>query len=119
MAVNPDPQGIQALRKGLDFPEVAERFRMIQEDTFDIIVPYPEEDAGRIAGLVEQLKNRERPARQILRLLQPHTVSVQRREARRLEREGWIEEIMAGLGIWHGTYDPVRGITATDPDLII
>ena len=119
MAVNPDPQGIQALRKCLDFPEVAERFRMIQEDTFDIIVPYPEEDAGRIAGLVEQMRTREHPARQILRLLQPHTVSVQRREAQRLERDGWVEEVMPGLGIWHGTYDPVLGITATDPDLII
>ncbi len=119
MAVDPDPKGIQALRKLLDFPEVAERFRMIQEDTFDVIVPYPEEDAGKIAGLVEQLRAREHPARQILRLLQPHTVSVQRREAQGLAREGWIEEVMPGMGIWHGTYDPVLGITATDPDLII
>ena len=119
MAVNPDSHGIQKLREQLDFPAVADRFRMIEDDTTDLIVEHPAGDAGRIRELVEQLRARDRPPRQVLRELQPHLVSVQRREARRMQERGWLEPVMPGLGVWHGTYHPVRGIVEADPDLIV
>lgn len=118
-AVDPDTHRIQELRRQLDFPAVAERFRMIEDDTVDLVVEYPAGEAGRIGELVEQLRIRERPARQVLRELQPHLVPVRLGEARRLQDRGWVEPVMPGLGVWHGTYDPVRGIVEADPDLVV
>ena len=118
-AVDPDRRGIQDLRKALDFPEVGERFRMIEDDTFDVIVEYPQEDSERIRRLSEQLVGRNGNPRQIIRELQRHTVSMHRREAQRLQDQGWIEPIMPGLGIWHGRYDPIRGIVEANRDMIV
>ena len=84
-----------------------------------MIVDYPEERARAIEVLVEQLRTRERPAREILRDLQPYTVSLHHGEAKRLRGCGLIEQIMSRVGRWHGSYDRVRGITETDPERII
>ena len=45
-AVDPDGSGVQDSRKALDFPAVAKKFRMIDEDTCDLIVDYPRHDLG-------------------------------------------------------------------------
>jgi CRISPR-associated endonuclease/helicase Cas3 len=118
-AVNPDKHGIQRLRGNLDFPEVANRFRMIPEDTFDVIVRYPEDGAERVESLTDELRRPGRPAREVLRDLQPSMVSLNKREAARLQAQGWIGEIIPGVGLWHGTYDPIRGIVVEDPELIV
>lgn len=117
-AIDPDRHGIQQLRANLDFPEVAKRFRMIDDDAYDVVVGYPEGDVLRIASLLDQLRMQERSPREVLRELQPHTVSIYRREAARLIRERWIEEVMPGVGRWLGTYDSVRGIVEANPMLI-
>ncbi|MCY4616192.1 MAG: CRISPR-associated endonuclease Cas3'' [Chloroflexi bacterium] len=118
VAVVPDDRGIQALRKELDFPEVARRFRMIEDDTYDVIVEYPDSDVPRIERLLGELRTQVRSPRAALRDLQPHIVSVYRREADRLMREGWIQEIMPGVGQWLGAYDTVRGIVEANPELV-
>lgn len=113
-----DEKGIQHARRRLDFPLVAEKFRMIDEDTCDIIVSWPVEASPEIERLVRQLQTRERPGRVVLRQLQPHTVSLYRREYTQLLGRGLIEEVLPNVGRWHGTYDPVRGIVGADPELI-
>jgi len=120
-AVAPDRPGVQDSRKDLDFPAVAEKFRIIDEDTCDLIVDYPQHDLGRIDELVEQLRYPRRPLREILRDLQPHTVSVTRHEYERLDSGGFVEEVnpVRGVGRWRGRYDEARGIVAADPDLIL
>ena len=120
-AVDPDGPGVQDSRKALDFPAVAKKFRMIDEDTCDLIVDYPRHDLGRIDGLVEQLRYPQRPMRETLRDLQPHTVSVARHEYERLTSGGFVEEVapLRGVGRWRGRYDDTRGIVAADPDLIL
>ena len=75
-AVDTDRHGIQRLRKSLDFPEVAKRFRMIEDDTYDVIVGYPEGEVPHIEFLLDQLRTGERSPRAVLRELQPHIVSV-------------------------------------------
>ena len=108
------------MRKSLDFPAVADKFRMIDEDTCDVIVDYPESDAPKIDRLVEQLRTRERPAREILRDLQPHMVSVYRREYVRRLNEGFIQELLPSVGRWPmGCYHAVRGISDADPEMIV
>ena len=119
--VDSDRPGVQSSRKALDFPAVAEKFRMIDEDTCDLIVDYPRHDLARIDELVEQLRYPRRPMRETLRDLQPQTVSVARHEYERLTAAGSVEEIAAlrGVGRWLGRYDDKRGIVAADPDLIL
>lgn len=124
-AVDADQHGIQQLRQHLDFPEVARRFRMIEDETYDVVVSYPEEEGQRIGALLDELQARVRSPqgearnpRAMLREVQPYMVSVYRREADRLIRERWIEEVMPGVGRWLGAYDRVRGIVQANPDLI-
>ncbi len=117
--INPDREGIQALREQLDYPEVARRFRMIDDDPFDVVVDYPIAASRRIEALVEQLRARDASVRTVLRKLQPHMVSLRRREAERLVREGVVSELLSGVGRWHGRYDPLMGIVAGDPELVV
>ena len=120
-AVDPDSKGIQSLRADMDFAATASKFRMIEDDTCDVIVDFPRRSAPEIDALVEQLRSPRRPAREILRDLQPHTVSILRPEYERQKTEGFIEPIgsFADMGRWRGRYDATRGIVADDPDLII
>ena len=120
-AVEPDAKNIQTLRADFDFPAVADRFQMIEDDTCDVIVDFPRESQQVIDTLVEQLRRPQRPVREILRDLQPHTVSLLRREYERHMAAGFVEEVApaSDIGRWRGRYDDVRGIVAADPDLIV
>ena len=117
--VEPGEHEIQTLRSDLNFPAVADRFRMIPDGGYDVIVDYPKSSTRAIEALVEQLRTPERSPREILRRLQQHTVSLRADRAERLRREGLIEEIIPGVGRWHGDYDTVRGVTEADPERII
>ena len=76
-----DRAGIQGLRRGLDFPEVARRFRMIADDSESMVVRYgPEEERRRTGRLLDALRAHA-GARRVLRDLQPYIVSVHRRDA--------------------------------------
>ena len=121
LAVDSDAKKIQRYRKALDFPAVAEKFRMIEEDACDVIVSYPEHDAPRIARKVDELERRQLPGREVLRDLQPYTVSLVRRECERLASMGFIEPIgaLSNVGRWLGRYDDVKGIVEADPIMII
>ena len=120
-SVDPDQHRIQRSRDQLDFSAVANKFRMIPEEACDVIVPYPESAVLDVERLLEQLRTRERPPREVLRRLQPHTVSLFRGEYDRLRKIGLVEEIdsIPGMGLWHGGYDHVRGIAEANPELII
>ncbi len=119
-AVNPDQRQIQRSRSDLDFPAVANKFHMIEGEARDVIVDYPEADVAKIDRLVEQLRARERPARVVLRDLQPHIVSLRQQEWERLKAVGFVEELteLRGVGRWRGRYDDVRGIVEANPELI-
>ena len=120
-AVDSDAKGIQSLRADFDFQAVAARFRMIEEDTCDVIVDFPRVSLPEIDALVDQFRFPRRPVREILRDLQPYTVSILRPEYERHKAEGFIEDVgsLADVGRWRGRYDAIRGIVATDPDLIV
>lgn len=120
-SVDPDQHRIQHSRDQLDFPAVADKFRMIPEETCGVVVRFPESAIRDIDRLVEQLRRRERRPRELLRSLQPHTVVLLRREYDRLRTVGLVEEIdgFPGMGLWHGGYDDVRGITEADPELVV
>lgn len=109
-----DASGIQGLRGRLDYPEVAQRSKLIEEDEESVVVRYPE-DNMRVDALIEDVRTGRGNPRQLLRALQPYMVGVRRGQLRGLETERLIRPMRPGLWEWHGQYDPVRGIAGSQP----
>ncbi len=70
------------------FEDIAEAFRIIDEPTKDLIIPYD----GYAISKIAELKSAEYPWRYI-RDLQPYTVSIYPEEFREMERAGAIDSI--------------------------
>lgn len=100
--VDLDARGIQSARAALDFPTVAEEYRLI-EATDTVAVPY-----GK--GLVH-LETWERyPSRKAWQRLQSYLVSIHRYETDRLVKEGWLSAVTDGLYRWNGDYHRTLGL---------
>lgn len=109
--VSLDAKGIQELRKQLDYPEVASRFRLIDGVSVPVIVRYDGPDQ-------DQNKARERTMERIRhtglwagdhRQLQPYVISLFEQEFE--QNRDRIEEIGDGVYVWNGDYDDkLRGI---------
>ncbi len=114
-----DREGIEALRKTWNFTEVAKKFRMIDEDTEGVIVPYGDKAAQvRVQAAISEIRNKSPRARFALRQIQPYVVSVRTAAAKRYRSQGFLEPLdpdgKLALGIWQGTYDRIRGLIADD-----
>ena len=111
--VDPDKKHIQSWRKSLNYPEVAKLYRLIEDNTVLVVVPYSD-------GLKRLDEWRESPSRRAWQRLQPYLVGIYQYEATHLEREGWLSPVTDGVYLWKGKYDDKRGIRALyDPvDLI-
>jgi CRISPR-associated endonuclease/helicase Cas3 len=117
-----DRDHIQDLRSSFDYPEVASRFTMIDDDTESVIVTGYGSEAERahVHALVERLRTRVGSARSLMRQLQPYVVAVRRTQAQRYRRDGFISaELLPGISEWFGDYDNIRGLVARDLDAAI
>ena len=119
-----DAKGIQGKRRSFDYPEVASRFRMIDDATLEAVVPKygTGEERERVGRVLERLRNGTPAARSVIRSLQPWTVQIYVNQASGMLRSGLLSEVMPGLYEWRGDYDEVTGIggiTALDPDALI
>lgn len=118
-----DEQRVQDVRKILDYPEVAKRYHLIDDETKSVIVPYAP-DKEKIQALIAQLDRKPANARVLLRQLQPYIVGLRHYEIDWAKSKGVIEESSSveGLWIWRGTYDPQRGIVfdgMRDPETML
>ena len=119
-----DAKGIQGKRRSFDYPEVASRFRMIDDATLEAVVPKygTGEERDRVGRVLERLRYGTPAARSVIRSLQPWTVQIYLNQASGMLRSGLLSEVMPGLYEWRGDYDEVTGIggiTALDPDALI
>ena len=122
--VETDVARIQEYRAALDYPEVAQRFRMIDDETVQAVVTKygTDEERKRVSSVLERLRNGSPQARFLLRSVQPWTVQIYRNQTSEMDRSGLIAEVMPGVYEWRGDYHRVTGIggiTALDPDELI
>ncbi len=113
--VDTDALRIQSSRRRFDYPTVAARFRVIDDDAAAVIVSDYERQEW-VCQRVEDLAQGRADPRRTLRQLQPYIVSVYRNRIRPLQQRGLLSEIVPGLYLWHGQYDRVRGIVAAAAD---
>lgn len=118
--VETDADGIQRLRAEMNYPEVARRFRMIDENTEDIVVPYGDRGVrSRVQSAIDQLRGRSGSARMLLRRIQPYTVPLRRRDIDRATARGWLQPVIDGVWEWTGPedlYDQRRGLMTDGSD---
>lgn len=113
-----DKKNIQAFRKNLNYPKVAEKYQLIPKDTSPVVVPYQEG-----SKFLEEWKTH--PSREAWRRLQPYLVSLYDWEVQKFREDAWVEEIMPGIFQWKGgkgSYDERLGLVGAyyDPcDLVI
>lgn len=120
-AADLDSKRIQSCRRILDFPEVARRFRMIEDDSAPAVVR-PPGHAPRVEHLLTTIREQAAAPRWVFRNLHPYLVSIRSRLLPVHQRNGLLREVVPGLYEWLGAYDPVRGLmeAGRDPeDLVI
>lgn len=123
--IDTDAEGIQPLRAKMDYPEVSRRFRMIEDDAQDVVVPYGNEQAReQVDDAIRRLQTKDGSARLLLRTLQPYTVGLREREIKRALARGFVEPVIDGVWRWTGpgsAYDSVLGLVAdgSDDDLLV
>jgi CRISPR-associated endonuclease/helicase Cas3 len=88
-----DLEKVMEPESGLDFPAVAERFRMIEDAGISVVAPY-----GEAVEHVARLR-REGPTRAGFRRLQRFTVSLHSQAFERLYALGFVEPVFGGADV--------------------
>jgi CRISPR-associated endonuclease/helicase Cas3 len=124
VSVETDVKNINELRAKLNFPEVASRFKLIEDASVPLVVRYPKEDSS-VDDLLWRLQTPETllggEARRLLRRLQPYLVNVRRGPLARYQQQGLVRELPLGLWEWQGNYHPVKGLhdAVLDPEPLV
>ena len=109
-----DARQIQRLRQALDYPKVALKFRMIDDNTSPVVIAEYEEEGGIRPAHAPLAALRRNPAlvRHHLRALQPYIVNLRQSDLKRALQRGLVEEMaeLPGLYLWRAAYDQARGI---------
>ena len=105
--IKTDKHDIQSYRRAMNYPEVAQRFKLIADDTTAVVIQYDDAVSDRIAKIQ---RRGLMPADH--RALQPYLVNLRDHEF--CQAQELCEEIAAGVWVWQGSYDPVYGIGIGD-----
>jgi CRISPR-associated endonuclease/helicase Cas3 len=101
-----DHYAIQETRKSFDYPLVAEKFRMIEDDSTPVIVRYAPswlEGEHPVDALLNNMSSS--PKREYLRALQPYTVNLLNHEFKKAQQKGLVYGVTPGIWEWQGKYD--------------
>ncbi|MGQ3684041.1 MAG: CRISPR-associated helicase Cas3' [Candidatus Loosdrechtia sp.] len=101
--VNTDRKNIQNDRELLDYPSVAMKYKMIEQDTSPVIIPCKAAETR----LKEWQRN---PSRRTWQRLQPLVVNVYNREISKMLKDKELETITEGLYLARGQYDKLKGL---------
>lgn len=107
-----DERDIQQYREKRYYKEVADRFRIIDDDTFPMVVPYTDAAIDALNALRDAASIPGKSLKRAFRDIQPFIVTCRSYERARFESAGLIEEIRSGLWEWvdANSYDDRLGL---------
>ncbi len=116
--VTTDKKCIQYLRSRFQYREVAKAFRMIDEDTVPVVVPWATSDprAMPVLSVLTRISAGEPVGISAYRILQDVTVSLPRRIAEAALSDGTAEAVTPMLYRWNGEYDELLGLQNRQAD---
>ncbi len=118
--VDLDRERVQQQRAAWNYADVAQRMRMIDEDTEDVIITTYGDATQKVqvTQAIATIRARIGSARAAFGKLQPFVVSIRAKTAEQYRRQGFVEPLVPDskltVGIWHGKYDAIRGIVTDD-----
>ena len=96
----------------MNFPRVSEEYRVIPQDTVNVLVPYQEEEYER---LVREIRRAGRLFRQWIRDARPHSIGLYRRG---VTEQVFLEPCPAGPGELYGDWFILTDDLIYDRDLL-
>jgi CRISPR-associated endonuclease/helicase Cas3 len=101
-----DKHKIQADRENCLFETVASKFKLIDDDTYPVVISFDDE----VEKLLRQIKRRGLFTSDYQKL-QPYTISIRHFEFHKHHKTS-IDQPIAGVEfyVWTGTYDPIKGL---------
>ena len=111
-----DERQVQHYRVERCYEEVAARFRIIDDDTFPMVVAYDDAALAARSHLLAAARSGGRSLKQAFREIQPYIVTARAYERPRFEAAGLITELRPGLWSWEGAYDDRLGIIVPERD---
>lgn len=105
-----DDEGIGKKKAKGDFKDIAEKFKIIDDATFTVLVPWDK----KAERLLREILHTERLEKRHLRAMQPYTVSIYKKEVDALMALGVLEQVVIDdelKAIWY-----VRDMSAYDDD---
>lgn len=123
--VSLDSRSVHSARQSFGYGEVSRRFRMIDDDSCSVVVPWPSDDARsrELERSLEHLRNDIPSDITTYRGLQDATISLRKRQVEHCVTEGLLMRLgNSDLYEWIGPYDRKLGIIITalsQKDLII
>ena len=119
-----------ALRENLDekdilekwthfkFEEVARAYRLIEDDTIPVVMPYdPPGREGEREAVLDRIRRQGKPFRDDYRALQPYLVNLRARVHEQAMQRNLCEEWATGVWVWRGDYNERRGLQMDIPFL--
>ncbi len=111
--VETDARRIQESRKNLNYKDVNDKFKIIDDASIPVVVRYKglngkDNEVDKILSSIKYISPSV-----ALRKLQPYLVNIKQYKFRQFQLNGLIVKIWEGLHEWCGTYDKVKGLIST------
>ncbi|MFP4647484.1 MAG: CRISPR-associated helicase Cas3', partial [Candidatus Acetothermia bacterium] len=113
-AVDVDAGDIQKKREGLRYEDVADEFKLIEQDTRSVAVPWREK-GEMLLNKIERMPE-ELIGRGVQRDLQPYLVDLYPHQFAKAESQRLCKEVAPNLWRWEGAYHERLGLTLSPPD---
>jgi len=107
--VNLDKKKINESRKSFKFREVSRQFKIIPDDTVNVIIEN-NDIVDQLPVNLNIIKEKEFISREEWRKLQPYIISIRKYKVNDLLKDGMLYELLEDVYVWTGKYDEKEGI---------